>query len=749
MMLCTMLFLMQTLLHGACNPSSSVQPLSIIEECFDTIKFSESEAKSTIKTVTQVFNDYSFVDHLRDPPVDGGVSKMDLVALVEALDLKELNTTFKFYSALVKLVDSARDAHLQFVAPCDTIIMQAFPYDLSIDTTSTPTLVLKEFTAAAGLSDYSNDQVGFNLVGAKVTNLTLTDDFDAGKTPFDVLSEWAEENVAFAKRKTNRFNRAIAESFVIRRALKPQTKQVKMMVTLTGGEQKTVTVPLVALINTKDKLTDLEKLCPIKSSKANMFEEAPKLSVEEIKEKNEELLQDILSPSRTIVTEKPSPKQLPQSNSDYYTPIVTSESSITSGVISSEKTGYLHIGSFGQNQITTAKAYVQSLKGIVDKKCEKFILDLRGNGGGDVTMMVQMMELLWPNAIPHTFEVDNQVTTWRELYHKFMLTSTSAPVDKITFEPIDVSKDPIEKTFKHVNGTEYKRTFTKRYSFGGGNDFVWATAKKNWNKDQLTRTTPLFTPENTIILTDGMCGSACGMFIKNARIHRLGRVMYLGGYPITTDPTDVDIGEFSGGSVFPVSNVIAVAQHMKEDSPMDAFVRETVDMTFTHTIAYSTEAGKEDELMEFSRVTPSLVKRLYKKAPSTSEADVKELVGLVKAEFGKCDEGMFQQSATCNKQNKDNELFAHPCSPATGTYDTSTCVAAGCVDRYWSVYGKCVAVPTFSRAPVDLRSWFGKYGWIIILVIILVVAAVVGVIIICCCCCRRNNKSNSGSYDRA
>ncbi|KAK2951127.1 hypothetical protein BLNAU_13970 [Blattamonas nauphoetae] len=737
---------MQTLLYGACNPSSTVQPLSIIEECFDTIKFSESEAKSTIKTVTQVLNDYSFVDHLRDPPVDAGVSKMDLVALVEALDLKELNTTYKFYSTLVKLVDSARDAHFQFLAPCDTVIMQAFPYDLSIDTTSTPTLVLQEFTAAAGLSDYSNDKLGFNLVGAKVTNLTLTDDFDAGKTPFDVLSEWAEENVAFAKRKTNRFNRAVAESFVLRRALKPQTQQVKMIVTLTGGEQKTVTVPLVALINTKNKLTDMEQLCPIKGSKANMFEEAPKLSVEEIKEKNEELLQDILFPSRTIVLDKPSPKQLPQSNSDYYTPIVTSEASITSGVISSEKTGYLHIGSFGQNAVNTAKAYVQSLKEIVEKKCEKLILDLRGNGGGDVTLTVQMMELLWPNAIPHTFQVDNQVTPWRNMYHKWMNSTSTAPVDPITFKPIDVSKDPVEKTFKHINGTEYKRAFTKRYLFGGGNDVVWATAKKNWNKDQLTRTTPLFTPENTIILTDGMCGSACGLFIKMARTRRVGRVVYMGGYPIDTEPTDIDIGEFSGGSVFPVSNVVAVAQLLKEDSPIDPFVRDTVDVTFTHTITYSTEPGKEDDLWEFSRVTPSLVKRLYKRAPSTSEADVKELVGLVKAEFGKCDEGMFQQSATCNKQIKDNELFAHPCSPATSTFDTSTCVAAGCIDRYWSVNGKCVAAPTFSRAPADLRSWFGKYGWIIILVVVLVVAAVVALIICCCCCCcRRKNKASSGS----
>ncbi|KAK2942555.1 hypothetical protein BLNAU_22542 [Blattamonas nauphoetae] len=200
--------------------------------------------------------------------------------------------------------------------------------------------------------------------------------------------------------------------------------------------------------------------------------------------------------------------------------------------------------------------------------------------------------------------------------------------------------------------------------------------------------------------------------------------------------------------MYTVSNVAAASKSLNYKSPIDPFVRETMEMTFTHTITYSNEAGKEEEMWEFSRVTPSLVKRLYKKAPATSEADMKELVDLVKAEFGKCDEGMFKKSTACSKQNTDNALFAHPCSPAAGTFDTSLCVAAGCGDRSWSVEGKCVAAPKFSRRPVDLRTWFDKHGWIVILIPILGVATVVALIICFCCCCRRKNKASSGSYDR-
>ncbi|KAK2940535.1 hypothetical protein BLNAU_21492 [Blattamonas nauphoetae] len=86
---------------------------------------------------------------------------------------------------------------------------------------------------------------------------------------------------------------------------------------------------------------------------------------------------------------------------------------------------------------------------------------------------------------------------------------------------------------------------------------------------------------------------------------------------------------------------------------------------------------------------------------------------------------MFKESSTCNKLNKNNTLSAHPCSPDTSTFDTSTCVAAGCAARHWSVGGECVASPLLSRKEVELRSWWERFGWIIVVVIVTLVVVVV------------------------
>ncbi|KAK2950812.1 hypothetical protein BLNAU_14230 [Blattamonas nauphoetae] len=493
------------------------------------------------------------------------------------------------------------DAHLQFIAPCEKVFLQYFPYDLSIETTNPPILVLREFSAFPSLSEDSNKKLGFDLIGAKVHNLSLHQEFDPTKTPFDVLSDWAEENVVAAKRKTNRFNRAILSDFVARTALKPQTAEVKMMVTLTNGEQKIVSVPFGVYIGTDESITDLEEFCPLKIMNNQSTTQAPALSFDDILRKNKNIIQDVLSPARQLISSTNNSIPPPQSNSDYFTPIITSEFSITSSVIPSEKIGYLHIDSFDEEENGTAKAFVQSLKGILAKKCDKLILDLRGNGGGDMRLIIQMMELLWPNRIPHTFQMDHQVTPWHDMFEDFTAATSNPLLDPITFKPTNMTKDRVMKMFTHINGTEYERRYSKRYLFDGADDWIGSSLQKYWSRALLKRTTPLFTPENIIMLTDGRCGSACGMFIKTARGHRLGRV-------------------------FDVSKVESIAKLFGEESPIVPFVRTTTEMTFTHIIVYSNEEGKENEMWEFSRMTPSVVMRLYKNAPASSEADMKELV---------------------------------------------------------------------------------------------------------------------------
>ncbi|KAK2963835.1 hypothetical protein BLNAU_1404 [Blattamonas nauphoetae] len=308
-----------------------------------------------------IFNEYSFVNSLRNPPDDAGVAKIDLVVRIEVLDQEEMNSMFQFYTAVHQIVDSANDTHLQFLTPFHNIAVQYFPYDLSMDATDPPTLFLREFRGNTNLSEGSKSKLGFYQISAKVRNMSLNSESNPTKTPFDVLSDWAEENIASPKKETNRFNRTILDDFAIRKALEPQTADFIVIVTLANGEQKTVPVPFGACIATDEPIADLEETC---------------------------FIDEPLDPT-------------PQSNSDSSTPIITSEFSFTSAVIPAEKIGSVHIGSFSEQAHGTAIAFVQSLKGFVVKKSKKLVLDLRGNTGGSISLMIQLMELLWPHRIPH------------------------------------------------------------------------------------------------------------------------------------------------------------------------------------------------------------------------------------------------------------------------------------------------------------------------------------------------------------
>ncbi|KAK2945768.1 hypothetical protein BLNAU_19324 [Blattamonas nauphoetae] len=344
---------------------------------------------------------YSFVDSLRNPPDDADVPKIDLVACIEALDSREMNSMLKFYTAVHKIVDSTKDAHLQFLAPFDNVAMQYFPYDLSRDAMGPPTLVLWELRGDTNLSEESNRKLGFEMIGAKVCNMSLNSESNPTKTPLDVLLDWAEEKVASAEKKTNRFNRSLLDDFAIRKALEPQTADFIVIVTLANGEQKTVPVPFGAYVATEEPIADLGLFCPKRKMSVESTDPAPNLPFEDILRKIEGIVRKILSQAGKLVSSTNHSIPPQQSNSDNSTPITTSEFSITSAVIPTEKIDSVNIGSFSENALGTGITFVQSPKGIMAKKCEILVLDLRGNTEGSLSLTIQLMELLWPNRIPH------------------------------------------------------------------------------------------------------------------------------------------------------------------------------------------------------------------------------------------------------------------------------------------------------------------------------------------------------------
>ncbi|KAI3323720.1 hypothetical protein HD806DRAFT_72048 [Xylariaceae sp. AK1471] len=216
---------------------------------------------------------------------------------------------------------------------------------------------------------------------------------------------------------------------------------------------------------------------------------------------------------------------------------------------------------------------------------QKVVIDLQQNTGGQVLLAIATFKQFFPNIEPfagsqmrasHPTDVMGrtltqffeQLPTDDELYPVYVIDEwvSSARLNAETgsnftswdefFGPIPAGDDVVTRTQRFNLSSEI---FIDNAAEGGIFDL---------NPTSSATSTPPWAPEDIIILTDGVCGSSCALFVEMMH-HEAGvRVVTVGGRPVPGPMQGV--GNTRGArsmSTFILDNNIDVTQDLLNDSP--------------------------------------------------------------------------------------------------------------------------------------------------------------------------------------
>ncbi|KAA6374055.1 MAG: hypothetical protein EZS28_030418 [Streblomastix strix] len=203
--------------------------------------------------------------------------------------------------------------------------------------------------------------------------------------------------------------------------------------------------------------------------------------------------------------------------------------------IPSRKVGIIYIATFYPYYVDGFAWYITQItkqfKQIGgDDYVERILIDVRGNGGGLITVGRQAINFLFPQVGFPLAQIVDQV---KSLVHDQMSIYDEYIAQNYVGEvPVDV--ETLQEKGDFYNGKTIKRTTTssvdpqkqmtvdltdKYVLFAGYNDYYLEFAK-NWD----LKRKELFSPQDVIILTDGICASTCSQFAKHIGQKHLARV---------------------------------------------------------------------------------------------------------------------------------------------------------------------------------------------------------------------------------
>ncbi|KAK2954915.1 hypothetical protein BLNAU_10054 [Blattamonas nauphoetae] len=715
-----------------------------IYECLQSIPWSPTSSETTnlLSTVRRYLQEYVFLDVAKNPPPDTFTSPIDLLAEFDAIKPSNYEYAIDFYHAINNVIGKVNDPHLSFNPPCTSYLYYLFPYTFSVVGTP-PKLVLKSQETLSLSSRHGLEYDSrLNYI---IDNMTLTEEFEDGKDPLDIMHEFAEEYVHHSKSPSNRFNYALRNGFGIRSSgtFKPP-KPVKFLGRKTADSPtEPFVIDFYGFFNSEYAIDDISALCPLKkNAKVNSDEESPSnATLPKDGSKYDPENEWVRKTDPRFTLHAPPLPQSPQIDTKTTTLsnntllVVASDTDVVIGRLDTEShTGYLRISSFSPSSITDfCNAVVEFMKVMKEQNVEKIILDVRENGGGYVQLQSQLLHLLYPSFFPYKQESDRPAGNWPSAYSEMLSKYQEYAVDPDTYQKMKPWKTNVTKTFKEVNGTEYTRQYQPRSRSWLGYNYMEKALKKKWNKKMIKNQHALFAPENVIVLTDGLCGSACSMFAKALADRHLARIVYCGGWPIA-NPTDIDIGSFGGGTVYSSDSVASVYSTVgrKKENPFPAFEREYTSLSFTSSIAYSLNPDTPDAMWEYAVSEPSAIVSFYD-PPLDSTDHIYTVVSLIQPIFGVCDVGMNKNSTKCNSQTQNNRLYSHPCDPDTNKFNEEVCSLSGCVDGYYAQSGTCTAIPVQKLKGVPMNGW-GVF-WLVFGIVCFSLYALGQ--LFCCCVCGR------------
>ncbi|EXJ63420.1 uncharacterized protein A1O5_11469 [Cladophialophora psammophila CBS 110553] len=226
-------------------------------------------------------------------------------------------------------------------------------------------------------------------------------------------------------------------------------------------------------------------------------------------------------------------------------------------------------GENGSSDVKFQKALQKILASATENGKKKLIIDLQGNGGGSVELCLDTMVQLFPDTTPDT-KSNMRASGAQQAVIQYYSEMTQIAEDKDPTTELDKEEleaeewyspfayqavmSPVSKNFDSVNHfygpyREGPGYFTSYFQENYTNNDYSLVEHTEMN---ITQATPgaqwPFSPENMIILTDGICASACSIFVEYLKNKFQVMSIVVGGRP-QTGPMQT-IGGVRGSRVF-------------------------------------------------------------------------------------------------------------------------------------------------------------------------------------------------------
>jgi hypothetical protein len=217
--------------------------------------------------------------------------------------------------------------------------------------------------------------------------------------------------------------------------------------------------------------------------------------------------------------------------------------------------------------------------------CSDIIIDVRGNGGGEVGLEETLTNFLFGNTTyPSDVEMDFRKSDFLD---EFSAIYQMDPIYKYGSADLITGffySDTVTKTFKYLNGSEYQKGYTNRYVFNYQDQMKFEILDR-FSYD-FNGFSP-YDPQHVYVLTDGVCFSCCGIFTKTAKDTKSAKVLGVGYNPYYYNQVDrFETGSCPGvlmdsDSVLEISQVEGIEQFVDVSKFPKPFMREGVKLGLT------------------------------------------------------------------------------------------------------------------------------------------------------------------------
>ncbi|KAF9968516.1 hypothetical protein BGZ70_003077 [Mortierella alpina] len=559
-----------------------------VQQCYESIPYSASEANEVLSTMHMLFKEfYIFLDTatLEDQPKPFSNPPLDILKGLDLISQRDYGSDFQFQTDVDLLVTRLNDAHANYLAYCYRHYLFVQPFELYAP-------VVNNAQSVRILADESGN-------GLEDCEVLTIDGVDAMKA----IQDWADTHVGFSKDAGVRLNKALTQltfnaaskqwtftpGLFTTRATLPERQTMVYKVkcpTLEGASEETVTADwnvfrLMSWRPFNSRESFLTHNCYRDTSEENSAPEKAKRDLDQQKrqQQRQQLSEQLPSSKQDIRRQRERHPQtsvqaaveIPRHETIQPSPVLQKRQSVQVArmvhngsttafyqLLRRPSIGVVVIPTHTVNLRTESEVLIEGFQRLYDTGVRNVILDLTSNGGGYVNFAYDLVEWMFPDANVTSVYRSNlrasmsiKALAQGELkdddYNGYF--NPGAFADPDTEEPHEDNfflQDGKVRYAKHP--LDYSPTVHMIHTLGS------LEKGMPWQNDA----------QRIVVMTDGACGSACGMTLNRLK-NRHGVQSYAVGGRMGED---LSLFSFPGASVYGMEEIINDYENLGVDSPL-------------------------------------------------------------------------------------------------------------------------------------------------------------------------------------